>query len=380
MNKVYYFATYNFPNDQYIRRGVVSATNKIDYILSALNQNGYDVELISSSYILDKKYVFDKGGKKKLNDKAILILSPSFGAKTIIGKYLGIFFTSICFFFKLLSINRNSTLFVYHAPWYYFSVKLAKKIKGFRLVLEVEEIYADVNGKDTTRKKENKFFKLADAYLFATDLLNEKINKNDKPYAVIYGTYNVENKREVSFVDDKIHCVYAGTFDPRKGGAAAAAAAAAALNERYHIHIIGFGSDADKNYLFDVIKKVSKKADCKVTYDGLLKGDDYLNFLQKCQIGLSTQIPDAEFNDTSFPSKVLSYMANGLRVVSVRIKALEISQIGKILYYYDGNSPQAIADAIKAVDINDNYDGRKTVEKLHNEFLINLEYLIKRKR
>jgi hypothetical protein len=354
----------------------VAATNKIDYILSAINQNGYEVELISSSYILEKRYVFDKGGRKKLTDKTTLVLSPCFGAKTIIGKYLVIVFATVFFFFRLLSISKNDTLFVYHAPWYYLPVKLAKKIKGFRLILEVEEIYADVNGKETIRKKENKFFKLADAYLFATELLNEKINIFNKPYIVIYGTYNVEQKRDVSWGDDKIHCVYAGTFDPRKGGAVVAIAAAAALNDKYHVHIIGFGNEADRKKILDTINEVSKITSCSVTYDGLLKGEDYLIFLQKCHIGLSTQIPDAKFNDTSFPSKVLSYMANGLRVASVRIKALEVSQIGKALYYYERNSPQAVAEAIKSIDLNDNYDGREIVEVLHNEFVKNINNLI----
>jgi glycosyltransferase involved in cell wall biosynthesis len=259
--------------------------------------------------------------------------------------------------------------------WYNLPVKLAKKLKGFKLILEIEEIYADVHGKRGAHKKEYNFFKLADAYLLATELLNEKINIENKPYAVIYGTYNVEKQRKVSFEDDKTHIVYAGTFDPRKGGAAAAAAAAY-LNSDYHIHIIGFGSEKDKKYLLDTIEDASKKSNCMVTYDGLLSGNDYLNFLQKCQIGMSTQIPDAKFNDTSFPSKVLSYMANGLRVISVRMKSLEVAKIGKSLYYYEENTPQAIAQAIRSVDFNDDYDGRKVVEKLHYEFINNLDSLI----
>jgi hypothetical protein len=377
MKTIYYFAPYDTPQSKIKRGYSLAATTKIDYIISTINQLGYNIILISTSYIIEKKYVFDKGGIKKLGDKATLFLSPSFGTKTVIGKYLGIIFTLICFFFKLLSISKNSTLFVYHAPWYFLPVKLAKKIRGFRLILEVEEIYADVHGKETIRKKEYDFFKLADAYLFATELLNEKINTDNKPYVVIYGTYNVEQKRNVSFEDDKIHCVYAGTFDPRKGGAVAAATTAAALmNDKYHIHIIGFGNDNEKKYLFDIIDSVSKTSVCKVTYDGSLTGEDYIGFLQKCNIGLSTQISDAEFNDTSFPSKILSYMANGLRVVSVRIKALEVSQIGKALYYYDGNSPQAIANAIKIVDVNDNYDGGEIIKELHNKFIEHINNLI----
>ena len=47
----------------------------------------------------------------------------------------------------------------------------------------------------------------------------------DRPYIVVNGTYHSEFERDAGFADDKIHCVYAGTFDPTKGGADAAAAA-----------------------------------------------------------------------------------------------------------------------------------------------------------
>ena len=50
-----------------------------------------------------------------------------------------------------------------------------------------------------------------------------------------------------------------------------------------------------------------------------------LKFIQKCQIGLCTQNIDAAFNTTSFPSKILSYMSNGLEVVGVNIAAIKNS-------------------------------------------------------
>ena len=40
--------------------------------------------------------------------------------------------------------------------------------------------------------------------------------------------------------------VYAGTYDPRKGGVLAAVAAGQYLDDKYHIHIIGFGDEQDE--------------------------------------------------------------------------------------------------------------------------------------
>ena len=208
--------------------------------------------------------------------------------------------------------------------------------------------------------------------IFPTELLNEKINTQKKPYAIIHGTYQVEPDRKCNIFQDelqkKIHCVYAGTFDPRKGGAIAAAAAAEFLPENYHIHILGFGNDEEKKKMQDLIAKLASKTVCGISYDGLLSGEDYIRFIQSCDIGLSTQNPDAAFNATSFPSKILSYMANGLRVVSIRIPAIEGSAIGEHMYYYDRQTPEEIAKAILSVDMSDKTDPRTIIADLDVDF------------
>ena len=235
--------------------------------------------------------------------------------------------------------------------------------------------------KKRTRRKENFMFSAASSYIFSTELLNTEVNKDNKPYAICNGTYRAEPSliNEKIFNDKgKINCVCAGTFDPRKGGAAAAAAAAEFLPENYHIHILGFGNEAETKAMKDLINEIAKKSEASVTYDGLLSGEDYIRFIQSCDIGLSTQNPDAAFNATSFPSKILSYMANGLRVVSIRIPAIEGSAVGNYMYYYDEQTPREIAKAIMSVNTNDGYDGRKIISKLDQSFCCEIKKLLER--
>lgn len=92
---------------------------------------------------------------------------------------------------------------------------------------------------------------------------------------------------------------------------------------------------------------------------------------------MSTQNPNAKFNDTSFPSKILSYMANGLRVVSIRIPAIEKSAVGKFMYYYDEQTPENIAKAIKSIDFSEEYDSRKTIGVLDKAFICDLKTMLK---
>ena len=218
---------------------------------------------------------------------------------------------------------------------------------------------------------------MADTYIFSTELLKEKLNTSGKPDVTIYGTYNVEQKLTKKFSDGKIHVVYAGTFDPRKGGAAAAAAAAAYLPNNYHVHICGFGNEKQiENMKKMVNKNNANHSVARLSYDGLLKGETYLRFLQSCHIGLSTQNPNASFNGTSFPSKILSYMSNGLSVVSIRIEAIERSAVGKYINYYDVQTPEEIAKAIlEATPTNSN---QQVISELDEKFKNDIQTLIRK--
>lgn len=90
--------------------------------------------------------------------------------------------------------------------------------------------------------------------------------------------------------------------------------------------------------------------------------------LQMCDIGLSTQIPEAEYNNTSFPSKVLSYMSNGLQVISARIPAIEASPVGRYIHYYDEQTPEKIAEGIQRINLRECKDTRSVIRKLNADF------------
>lgn len=370
-----YIAHYDCLDKLQERNYFLSCVNKVSYILKILSSQGQEVEVLSASNSLIKKSLHKQ--TIQLYDNVKLKLFHGFKRGSVLRNKISTFMFKIMFFIHLLfNLHKDDTVIVYHSLAYFKQIAFLKKIKKFRLILEIEEIYADVIGNARKKQKEIKFFQLADAYLFPTNLLNDTINLQNKPYVIIHGTYNVEKDYGEKFNDGRVHCVYAGTFDSRKGGVAAAAAAAQFLNEKYHVHIIGFGSKKDEELLKNQIDEISKKTKCKITFEGLKSGEDYNRFIQKCDIGLSTQNPDASFNDTSFPSKILSYMANGLRVVSIRIPAITTSAINDYMYYYDEQTPQKIAEEIKNVDLHDEYDGRDVIKKLNVAFFENLKKIL----
>lgn len=375
MEKIFYMAYYNSTNSSERRNAVLSSVNKMNYICEALENNGYNTEIVSASGATEKK--FCKSKKVKLTDKTTLKLFSSLPRlNRIVSVIDRVILKTKLFLYMIKNTNKDSIVMVYHSLGYMSLVKRLKKLKGFKLIIEAEEIYGDVIGDEKTSQKEYEFFKIADAFIFPTELLSEKVNTEKKLEVIIYGTYHIEKELPKLFSDGKIHCVYAGTLDPRKGGAIASAESALFLNENYHIHILGFGNEKEKAEMLNTIDSISKKSKAKITYDGLLSGEEYIKFIQSCDIGLSTQNPNGKYNDTSFPSKILSYMANGLRVVSVRIPVVEESGIGKCVCYYDEQTPENIAKAIKSIDFSEEYDSRKAIGMLDKDFICDLKKML----
>lgn len=361
-----YIAYYTTADDA--RISSPAANSKTYSISKALAKNGIDVEILSTCTVA-KSGRFICGRKFNVADKVVCkqyaLFNTNFGPL----RRLQYYFANIRVFFELLcKAKKDENVLFYHAIERSFPVLLAKKIKKFRLILEVEEIYADARELDKRYiEEEQKCLNSADAYIFPTKLLNKAVNVNNKPYCIIHGTYETEPVLEEQ-LNDKVHIVYAGTLDTTKGGAEAAVKASLHLTKRYHVHVLGFGSDEEINKIKKMIEVTQNQTDCCVTYDGCLLGEEFTRFLQRCHIGLSTQNPNGDFNDTSFPSKILTYMANGLNVVTAKIPVVETSKVNAYMNYYDRQTPEDIAQAIMQIDCNAVVDNRKAIEKLNIKF------------
>ena len=355
------------------RNYYLSATNKANYIIDCLSRDGGKVEIISTSTRSSKGKF--SSSITNLSNNVTLKKFKAIPYKTFFQKVIGrIYAFWSLLFYLLLNVKKGEKIIVYHSLAYMRQIRIAKLFKRFKLILEVEEIYSDVTNSIRTKKKELNFFKIADTYIFPTILLNKKINTKNKPYCIVHGTYKVNDVIANKFDDGRIHCVYAGTLDPRKGGGYVAVDAGEFLDENYHIHIIGFGSEDEKKKLLDEIEKVSVKTKCIITYDGLFTGNEYIKFIQSCHIGLSTQNSLANFNNTSFPSKILSYLTNGLAVVTAKIRVLETSTINDLINYYENDSPKSIAETIKRIEMKK--DESNKLVKLDIEFINELKKMV----
>lgn len=274
------------------------------------------------------------------------------------------------------NVKKEDIIVVYHSLANMKLVKYIKKNVTDKIVYEVEEIYGDVINDEKAKIKELKAFKNASSYIFSNDYLNTIINTKQLPYVTCYGTYEIPTLYKESFNDNLIHCLYAGTLAQNKG-ALNAINAAKYLPNNYLIHILGFGSEKDIADIKNAVNEVNNSyGTTKVIYEGLKLNEEYLKFIQKCQIGLCTQNIDAAFNTTSFPSKILSYMSNGLEVVGVNIAAIKNSKVGQYIQFYNVPDEKEIANVILNINLNAKSNNVDVVKELDKEFKEDLKAML----
>lgn len=370
-NKIYYLI--HFDNKKN-RNVTPSAITKGKYVASALASCSSEVEIVSLAYPTkdsqDEVYY-------QVSENVICHLFKGKYSNNRIIRYIDhkLYDKKIRKYLKQ-NVKKEDIIVVYHSLANMKLVKYIKKNITDKIVYEVEEIYGDVINDEKAKIKELKAFKNASSYIFSNDYLNTIINTKQLPYVTCYGTYEIPTLYKESFNDNLIHCLYAGTLAQNKG-ALNAINVAKYLPNNYLIHILGFGSEKDIADIKNAVNEVNNSyGTTKVIYEGLKLNEEYLKFIQKCQIGLCTQNIDAAFNTTSFPSKILSYMSNGLEVVGVNIAAIKNSKVGQYIQFYNVPDEKEIANVILNINLNAKSNNVDVVKELDKEFKEDLKAML----
>lgn len=330
------------------RTYALSAVNKMNYIVQALQKAGFFVRVVSPSWTAHPKGWFSKR-TTALGDGAELVCGSTFGAKNPISRALRMLHSMLWLFWYLLkNTKKGESILVYHTVIFSLPVRLAKRLRGFRLILEAEEVYDNATKLSFPMNVfEKKLLQAADGYVFSTELLAKSFD-TEKSYTCCNGIYAPAPRLVSPTQDGKIHLLYTGIIDFEKRGAFNAVEATRYLNENYVLHILGFG---ETEKLCERIDELNQTNACKIVFDGLKKGDDFIKYCEQCHIGLSTQSMSGEYLQTSFPSKILSYLSMGLSVVSCYVECVSACKIGDLVSYYYEDTPQRIAEAIQNVHL-----------------------------
>ncbi len=355
-----------------------SCFSKIEYVASKLEQLGARVRLVSAASAL-KGRIFG-GGRVKLSEQRTLRYFSSFGIKGALFRKLNVVWLRFqLLLYILFCVKKQDVLLVYHSLFYAPVLKFAKKYLGKKFVLEIEDVYSSVTeGAKSFKTYEWDFFKYAESYLCVNDILAKKLPA-EKRKIVSYGNYSVyPNLAQPD--DEYIRLVYAGVIESYRGAAFMAVEIMQHLDAKYRLDVMGFGSEAEVEKLKQQIQDMNAKKgyEC-VRFLGMLQGEEYYTALQSCHIALSTHKYDAEnmeSADHTFPSKLLVYLGNNLRIVAQEIPCLTKSKLKEYITFYPTADSTCVAKTIQGIPLKSKYCSTEFIKRLDVDFLETLNKLL----
>lgn len=381
MSHVHYVAFYADKENKNKYSIYPAAITKINYIKSVLKRSGFKIEVFALGLNINKRFSFFKKRSKVIDSNESITFVSTITGPTIFMKFV----SKIWLLFQLLwhlimVVKKEDTVIFYHSYSFMFIVRISRLFNRFRLIYEVEEIYQAAWGNsDKMIKKEILYIsKIADGYIFVNDIMPFKFKLVNKPFVVCYGSYEISNNKikKIKSAEEGINLIYAGVIEDEGSDVYLALNSIRYLQENYRLHILGYG---EEYHLKKLVKRISemnlalKKE--RVFYHGFLSGQEYLDFLSRCDIGLSTRVLDDKFSDFTFPSKVLVYLTNHLFTVSSNITCIRESKVSELIYFYDEATPASVAKTIQEISLNKPFPVNK-IAKLDESFRMNLVELL----
>ncbi len=342
----------------------------MDYVISSLNEIGYGVDIISPSWLISTEKTFFKRGETISLANNNYIYSPSFNTKYKILNYLTIVLSWLwLFFYLLVKIRKNEKIIVYHSLWLSIPLYYVKKLKNLTIILEIEEIYSEIwTFPKLLTMFEDRIINNSEYYIIASDILKDKLSEK-KEKIVLYGDYRV-NKRiqNYSCIDKKyINLVYAGGIETVRKGAFKSIDILEYLPNNYYLNIIGFGEDEDIKCLKECIELSPFKN--RIKFHGEKKGEDFLTFLNTCDVGLNPQVT-GDYMDTAFPSKILTYLGAGLNIISSKVDSIYCSKLKNEIFFYENIKEVENFELVKIEE--------SLIRNLHKQFVHELLELLQK--
>lgn len=364
---IYYFGYYTKNDNPNNFLEFPGCNNKMTYIINCLKESNIAVNVICLGE--SKEGISCKSEKIKVDS-----LETNYYVGTTKYKFFSKIYLYIQIFIILMfNVKEKDTVVFYHSYYLLFLFKSIRFIKKFNLIVEVEESYKAAWGRSNLEiKKEIDCLKGADAYIYVNDLL-PNIIENTKPYVVCYGAYDIKDYQPLNKSHKQKRIVYAGLIAEKDDSDIYLAVNAMKyLDSSYSLSILGYGSNNALKKIKQYI--VENNLSTNIVYEGFLKGDDYINFLKKCDFAINPRVLSDRLSDYTFPSKVLAYLSVGLPVVSTPIRCIKESKVSGLVSFSESTDPLSFSNAIKSLNLNTN--PIYTIKSLDELFIKDLKRLL----
>lgn len=375
--KVHYVCFYSEPELEDRITVYPSVISKIDYIVGAVKAAGREVNVVS---VAPSQRGYFCGYAKRIDRLENHTYLPSVVHENrFLSKLCFIYNQMVILAYLIRNVKKEDTVLVYHTLYHRLWLNIYRRISSRDLILQIEDVFSELSDAEKRfRKMEWKLLRSMKKCICVNDFVCGKLPDAAKKL-VSYGSYLLPPKYDVP-AHESIRLVYAGVIEQTRKAAFLAVEAMRHLTPSYELSILGFGREEDISAMQQLIADVnSQLGRTAVTFHGRLSGEQYWEFLQNCDIALSTHAYRSDSISSAnhtFPSKVLTYMANGLPVVAQRLEVLELSAVRDVFSFYDDPAPEEIAKAILSVDRSSIADPRKMIEDLNRDFEEKMEALL----
>lgn len=207
--------------------------------------------------------------------------------------------------------------------------------------------FMDPSEKTLSQKVYYKLLKKVDRFAFVTEYLQQRINRDGKPYIIVEGLVNGVHAAEApEAVED--YCVYAGGLY-RIYGVDKLVDAFHEMQVPYSLHLYGNGD------VIDYIQEVSK-TDPRIEYKGLLSHDQLLQVERSAKLLINPRPVHGELDTRfNFPSKLMEYMQSGRPVITTKLLGIPEEYNGKMFFFEDDTKPMLKEGLEKVLKMDEAY-------------------------
>lgn len=223
------------------------------------------------------------------------------------------------------------------------------KMKNYGIVTDVPGIRAGDQRKGIKaipQKIKDYMISIYDGYIFLTDKMNERLNKNGKPYVVVEGMVDPAVLNEPNTLENKhaeTVCMMAGLLEDIFGVSALLEAFMKTDKKDARLLFYGKGGSVDK------IEQCAKK-DGRIKYCGELTNKQIVAEEKKATLLINPRPAEGEWTAYSFPSKNMEYMASGTPLVAYDLPCIPREYIP---YFYQITSKEQMSDLLNELLFKD---------------------------
>ena len=223
-------------------------------------------------------------------------------------------------------------------------VKGAKK-RGFPVIMIVTDL-PDYQFGGETAEKYNELLEKADGYIFLTEQMNERVNKQNKPYIVLeghadYALAEIKESEKYEIALGKKVVVYAGSLSKLYGIQNLVEGFISANIPDAELYVYGDGDYREE------LETIAKEH-VNVKYMGVRSNGEIVKTEQRATLLVNPRPSDPEYTKYSFPSKTMEYMVSGTPVLMTKLPGVP-KEYFSYMYTIENETADGIKEAIEEV-------------------------------